>query len=81
MIHKMDISATGGGQSDSSLSAIDQSNGSTTGETSDTPTDGDTEDTLPDPEGLPDTPTDGKSSFIFATIFRHGSHLNIFSWQ
>jgi hypothetical protein len=30
------------------------------------------ETTLPDPEGIPDTPTDGKSSFIFATIFRHG---------
>lgn len=30
--------------------------------------DGDTEDPLPDPEGIPDTSTDSKSSFIFTTM-------------
>jgi hypothetical protein len=55
---------------------MDQRIGSIIGETSVSGIicDGDIEYPLPDPEGIPDTPTDGKSSFIFATIFRHGTH-------
>ena len=67
IFYKRDISAAGGGQSDSSLSAMDQHIASLIGETSVSGIicDGDTEDPLPDPEAIPETPTDGKSSFIF----------------